>query len=259
MIVFINLSQKNTEATRQKVTEKQEIIERLEPKLGTIPILEFIDDDTVISDSLFEQQFYTQSETSVPLYSNELEDYRLFIEGSDAVVMSSDLLQENQMFYQTLFQNKISPQRIVFSGTTPAIKMALAGDEKPYALCLKKGRLPELLSLSEETLINSMPSELLTDPLFEDVPMVFIYDINGNGYVIHHEEIFQVLCNDETIKQVNHEGMLCGLAAGLSNKDNSTEEIIKQAIICSVAAKDCEETVFDEQFFVDKITVVKLA
>ncbi|MGX6970638.1 hypothetical protein [Vagococcus bubulae] len=256
MIVTINLYSEISQELQAKITLEQEIINQLKPAIGEVKTLILFDNKTIHTESLFQQAF---SSLSNILYSQDINDYKKVIEGSDSIILFSDLLTNKKNSYQPFFHQVSENQRIIFDGSVETIKIALSGDDKPYAICLKETQLPDLLSLPQTVVSNMLPSEILTDPLFEEVPMVIVYRETGAGYVYHNEELFSLTTNELDVTKLSHEGFLFGLARGISDKENTTEFIVKQGLICAISSIGKQDVVFDEHYFDDKINVIKIA
>lgn len=256
MIVSVTVSENQSNQLSQKVDYQQKIIKKLSSITGEIPLLVLLNDTRLSEDSLFEQQFNQSTQENVPLYSNKLDDYKLFIEGSDVAVIVSD--DYAQIPYDKLFHQETLRPLILFDGGADAINQALSSDLKPYALCIENEMIPALLSLSKEVVNNMLPSEILTDPLFEDVPMVVIYHKKSGGYVSYNDELYTITI-EQLDEVLNHDGMIYGLAKGLENTEKTIDYIVKQAIIGGIIASKNQDSLFDEHFFEDKIQVTKLA
>lgn len=258
MIVSVNLFQQQTPEVQQKIAEQQKVMEQLYPILNDVPTLVFFTDDSQV-DSLFEQQFIQLNDQPSILYSHDEQDYQTLIEGIGAIVLTADKVDNTQMMCQSLLTKVTDNQRVVFDGCDDILKLVLSGDSKPYAICVQENRLSNLLSLSKETISTMLPSEIMTDPLFEDVPFVFIYNEAGIGYLNHTDELYDVSIEHLDVSKLNHTGMLLGLAKGLSDEEKSTEEIVTDGIVCAISAIENQDVVFDKHFYKDKINVIKLA
>ncbi|UUV98021.1 hypothetical protein [Vagococcus luciliae] len=256
MIVTVNLYPEVSKRMQAKINLEQRVVTHLKPIIGEVETLVLLDNMTTHINNLFQQEF---SSISNVLYSRDIYDYQEVIDGSDAIILFSDSLVNKRNSYYSFFHLLQNNQKIIFDGSIETIKIALNGDDKPYAICLKETQLPDLLSLSQTVVSNMLPSEIITDPLFEDVPMVVIYGESGTGYVSHNEELFSLSTNDLDVSNLSHEGFLFGLARGLSDKENTTEVIVKQGLICAISSIDKQDVIFDEHYFDDKINVVKIA
>lgn len=254
MITSVNISKSRNELT----LGTQKVARKLEPIIGVVNILELIKDKTKGNNDVFEEKLnhpnsqLVVSEFTQETYLNKIKEATT--ESDVLLLVDSVDLSDSQKIIQQLTDN----QKIIVEGSVNSIKKALSGDKKSNAVCLQKKELSQLLSLSKETIADMLTSEILSDPMFEDVPFVFIYDEIGNGYVLNNEEMYTVSVQNIEGVAINHEGMLLGLAYGME-AEKIISEMVKIAIICGIASNHNQDTLFDQHYFEDKISVTKIA
>lgn len=252
MITSVNIY----ETTNKLMEETLKVTKKLEVIVGLVKIVELIKGKNNSDD--FEEQL-NHSNRSIFTEDFTKETYLTNIKEatteSDVILLSDSAdLSDSQKIIQQLTDN----QKIIVDGSVKTIKKSLSGDKKPNAVCLQEKELPYLLSLSKETVSAMLPTEILSDPVFEDVPFVFIYDEVGNGYVLNNKEIYTVITQKLEGVSINHYGVLLGSAYGLETEKN-VSEMIEIAIICGIASNNNEDTLFDKNYFEDKISVTKIA
>ena len=266
MIASIYLTDYLTEFTKEKIKQTSQLVTKLQPIINSSSILVLVNQSNLSTTSLFNQEL---SKELAHCSSNDcfvcsfdkkesMDTIQEFTKDSQSVVLNSTVETATIELYQEIFSTLTTKEMVIFDGNAKAIQKALSGDIKPYAICLKEEELHHVLSLSKEVVKNSLPTETLTDPLFEDVPVVLIYNKHGNGYLSYKNEIYSIFLNDTEQLTIIHEGVLLGLAKGLESQSD-IDTLLKTALICGVSSAVTQDVLFDEHYFDDKISIVKLA